>query len=319
MPDYKVSILQDGGTELSVPTELSLSASNVSATTGNGLTSDNVQGQLDELASGGGTNDPAAIHDNVANEISAVTEKTTPVSADILIIEDSAAGFVKKKVQVGNLPDNDTTDHTLLSNIGTNTHAQIDAHIASTANPHSVTIDQVTPTTTKGDLIVENGSNAIRLGVGTNGQVLTADSTQASGVKWETPAGGGVFGTEYKKNSSEAETCTTSTSFQQKLRLTTGVVPAGDYIVFFSFEWNTDDERTTAGFRVQLDDSENLLNILPENGSDEDDAGHKHFGGHKVVTLTNASHNIDMDYRFVVGDGSEACIRAARLTMWRVS
>ena len=48
--------------------------------------------------------DSTAIHDNVASEISAVTEKVTPVSADILIIEDSAASYVKKKVQIGNLP-----------------------------------------------------------------------------------------------------------------------------------------------------------------------------------------------------------------------
>lgn len=36
-----------------------------------------------------------------------------------------------------------TTDHTALSNIGTNTHAQIDSHLASTSNPHSVTKTQV--------------------------------------------------------------------------------------------------------------------------------------------------------------------------------
>ena len=35
------------------------------------------------------------------------------------------------------------TDHTLLTNIGTNTHAQVDSHIASTVNPHTVTKAQV--------------------------------------------------------------------------------------------------------------------------------------------------------------------------------
>jgi hypothetical protein len=47
--------------------------------------------------------------------------------------------------------------------------------------------------TTKGDLIVATGAGAItRRGVGSNGQVLTADSAQSDGVKWATPAGGSV-------------------------------------------------------------------------------------------------------------------------------
>ncbi len=39
-----------------------------------------------------------------ANDISTFTEKVTPVAADLLLIEDSAAAGVKKRVQVGNLP-----------------------------------------------------------------------------------------------------------------------------------------------------------------------------------------------------------------------
>lgn len=47
------------------------------------------------------------------------------------------------------------------------------------------------PTTTKGDLIVRSSSADSRLAVGTNGQVLTADSAETLGVKWATPSGGG--------------------------------------------------------------------------------------------------------------------------------
>ena len=46
--------------------------------------------------------------------------------------------------------------------------------------------------TTKGDVLVRNSTVPTRLGVGTNGQVLTADSAQATGLSWTTPSSGAL-------------------------------------------------------------------------------------------------------------------------------
>ena len=89
-------------------------------------------------------------------KISALTEVTTPETTDVVaIVNDSTT----KKITYANLvqgatfntttghdhdgTDSKTVDHANLENKGTNTHTQIDTHIASTSNPHTVTASQV--------------------------------------------------------------------------------------------------------------------------------------------------------------------------------
>jgi hypothetical protein len=69
----------------------------------NGTLVDDGSGQV-TLDFGSAATDGAAIHDNEAGEINAIASKATPASADLLIIEDSAASYGKKKITVGSLP-----------------------------------------------------------------------------------------------------------------------------------------------------------------------------------------------------------------------
>jgi len=90
----------------------------------------------------GGTDDDA-IHDNVDGEISAITQKSTPVGADHLLIEDSAASDAKKRVLISDLPGG-TDDDAI--------HDNVDGEISAIAQ-------KVTPTGTDYLLIEDTAAS----------------------------------------------------------------------------------------------------------------------------------------------------------------
>jgi hypothetical protein len=107
------------------------------------VTMTHLAGQKGEKGDASAT-DVDAIHDNVGSEISAITEKSSTTSADLLIIEDSAAGYVKKKLQIGNLPGGvtlsdvapvDATKAAASAGVGTTASRHDHKHDVSTATP----------------------------------------------------------------------------------------------------------------------------------------------------------------------------------------
>lgn len=108
---------------------------------------------LDQLASrvktiegGVAGSDSTAIHDDVSGEINALTEKTTPVDNDLLIIEDSAASNAKKKLKTGNLQfskgvldfENNTTTRQYTGNNTWETVANTEVSFVATMAKHKI-------------------------------------------------------------------------------------------------------------------------------------------------------------------------------------
>lgn len=110
------------------------------------------------------------------------------------------------------------------------------------------------------------------------------------------------------------QSTTTSATLQQKLRLSINVAN-GNYLLHWSAVIGQQNNEKQVRFRVQIDDSTTLTDVVDVHGDGAQpwDAG---MAGHRIVAL-NGAHDIDID--FSAPDGGTARIRDAILTLFRVT
>lgn len=86
-----------------------------------------------------------------------------------------------------------TDAQTAIAEVATDAASALSSHESDTTSIHGIAdtsdLNLKSTLTTKGDLYVATASaTVVRRAVGTNGQVLTADSAETDGVKWATPS-----------------------------------------------------------------------------------------------------------------------------------
>lgn len=126
-----------------------------------------------------------------------------------------------------------------------------------TSGTVTITNSMATAIDAKGDLVVGTGADTFsRLAVGTNTYVLTADSAEATGLKWAAPSGGSSF-VGVKVTKTTDQTCASSTEVfinwdseefdtnafhsnsTNNERLTVPTGQGGYYRIYFQMQWGS--------------------------------------------------------------------------------
>lgn len=145
--------------------------------------------------------------------------------------------------------------------------------------------------------------------------ILTDNST-SNGV-WSltyTLDNGNVFGTQLYFANAEPETSTTSTTtFLNKVTLTTPSLPLGDYICQFQFIWRAANASRSLDVRIQL----NGTNIQAWSPFTANLADRQLLSGFIRSTGISGIKTYTLDFK-VLGTATTVYMKEARLFVWRV-
>ena len=161
-----------------------------------------------------------------------------------------------------------------MSNLNTGTVVALARREAANSSPSL----EDTYDATKGNVLVSDGSTFASLPVGTNDQVLTADSTEDGGVAWKDAGGGGgtVQGTDStydiraaNEGSMAGDSRADNTVDLQTDRFATTQVASADSATISGGKWNTasGDSSTVGGGRGNIASGSNST-VAGGNGND---------------------------------------------------
>jgi len=141
------------------------------------------------------------------------------------------------------------------------------------------------------------------------GVVVTDNADGSANV---TISGGtSVFGQQYQYIESEADTSTTSSSWVDKLTLTTTSLPLGDYRIGFNYTPGCDSNGVIMHYRVTKD------GVSFDDASFEADNDRHEFAGFKKFSAISGIQTFKIQFK---SNGTATCrIRTARLELWRVA
>lgn len=152
-----------------------------------------------------------------------------------------------------------------------------------------------------------------------SGNFTERPTVQESGIALldEIAAGfSGLFAVQFAKE--DAVQSTTSQAFVQVLRLVTAPLKAGTYRVAWSALLSSDDKKEPMQFRVQLDDTIDMVN-LTTTLSDVRSNGHRQvMAGFDYQQLSAGLHFIDFDF-LSTKLGSTVFAQDVRLEIWRLA
>ena len=321
--DYTVvSSAYNSGTE-----EIDITVATVATTLGAGGT----------IVFGGGAGRPDGVSTYVGDPGAAVAAGTGNVWWDWFMQEDDYF-VVRRRTGGGGTIDDEKlrfyTDHMEVIGATLYDNSDYELIVNFQAVPSAVNYWDITNAATGGDpdiavigadtditmSLTPKGTGTVQVPTGYEANI-SADEDLINKAYFDANAGG-IFGNEFYSAKDDTLSSTTSTTYVNKLTLTTPVLAGGDYKIEWYAETRPDDGTggSRADTQVLLDGTTTIAedeNMIDDVVFGTDVGSWKNVSGFDIQTLTAAVHTIDIEFKVTTPGGAN--IRRARISITRVS